>query len=109
MCETKRFTHVKGRRLTHVTSSRQGMPRQTKNSRSRLEDSLQTTPSLLRHREVATSPIRMAEHNKFDDDMNGGEDNVNGKDTDNAAAADVQQIPPLMVPEGINPAVAELL
>ncbi len=51
----------------------------------------------------------MAEHNKFDDDINGGEDNVNGKDANNAAAADVQQIPPLMIPEGIDPAVAELL
>jgi hypothetical protein len=51
----------------------------------------------------------MAENNKFKDDINGGEDNVNGKDADNAAAADVQQIPPLMIPEGIDPAVAELL
>ncbi len=68
MSETKRFTHVKGRQLTHVTSSRQLMPRQTKNSRSRLEASSQTTPSLLRHREVATSPIRMAENNEFEND-----------------------------------------
>ncbi len=109
MSETKRFTHVKGRRLTHVTSSRQLMPRQMKNSRSRLEVSSQTTPSLLRHQEVATSPIRMAENNEFEDDINGGKDNVNGEDAENAAAADVQQIPPLMIPEGIDPAVAELL
>jgi hypothetical protein len=85
------------------------MPRQTKNSRSRLEVSSQTTPSLLRHREVANLPIRMAANNKLDDDINGGEDNLNGKDADNAAAADVQQILPLMIPEGIDPAVAELL
>jgi hypothetical protein len=88
------------------------MPRQTKNSRSRLEVSSQATPSLLRHREVAISPIRMAENNEFDDDINGGEDNVNGEDgedAENAAAADVQQFPPMMIPEGIDPAVAELL
>jgi hypothetical protein len=85
------------------------MPRQTKNSRSRLEVSSQTTPLLLRHQEVATLPIRMAEHNKFNNDINGGKDNVNGKDADNVAAADVQQIPPLMIPEGIDPAVAKLL
>jgi hypothetical protein len=51
----------------------------------------------------------MAEHNEFDDDINCGEDNVNGQDADNAAAADVQHIPPLMIPEGIDPAVAKLL
>jgi hypothetical protein len=51
----------------------------------------------------------MAENNKFNDDINGGKDNINGKDAENAAAADVQQIPPLMIPEGIDPAVAKLL
>jgi hypothetical protein len=109
LSETKRFTHVKGHLLTHATSSRQRMPKQMKNSRSRFKVLSQTTPSLLSHREVATSPFRMAENNEFDDDIHGGEDNVNGKDADNPAAADVQQIPPLMIPEGINLAVAKLL
>jgi hypothetical protein len=66
------------------------MPRQTRNSRKRLEVSTQTNPSLLRHREVATSPIRMAanennvrfnlddENNIEDIVNNGGEHNVNG-------------------------------
>jgi hypothetical protein len=53
------------------------MHRQTKNSRSRLEVLSQTTPSLLRHqrREVATSPIRMAENQEFNENINGGKDN----------------------------------
>ena len=56
----------------------------------------------------------MAENNEFDENINGGDDdvNANGDDAHNAnehAAADVQQIPPLMIPENIDPAVAELL
>jgi len=112
LSETKRFTHVKGRRLTHVTSSRQQMPRQTRNSRKRLEVSTQTTPSLLRHREVATSPIRMAENEEFDENINGGEQNVNGDDADNVnedAAAHVPQLPELVIPDGVDAATANLL
>jgi hypothetical protein len=44
--------------------------------------------------------------------VNGGNDVVNGEDANNVnehAAADGQQIPPLMIPAGIDPAVAELL
>ena len=57
----------------------------------------------------------MAENQEFDNNVNGGGDddvNANGDDANNAnehAAADVQQIPPLMIPENIDPAVAELL
>ena len=57
----------------------------------------------------------MAENQEFDNNVNGGGDddvNANGDDANNAnehAAADVQHIPPLMIPEGIDPAVAELL
>jgi hypothetical protein len=44
--------------------------------------------------------------------VSGSNDKVNGEDANNVnehAAADVQQIPPLMIPEGIDPAFAELL
>jgi hypothetical protein len=88
------------------------MPRQTKNSRSRLEVSTQTTPSLLRHREVATSPIRMAENEEFHENLNGGEDNVNSDDANNVnedAAVHVQQLPELVIPDGVDAATANLL
>jgi hypothetical protein len=90
------------------------MPRQTKNSRSRLEVSSQTTPSLLRHqrRVVATSPIRMAENEKFDENVSGGEDNVNGNDADNVnedIVVHAPQMPELVIPDGVDAATANLL
>jgi hypothetical protein len=88
------------------------MPRQTKNSRSRLEELSQTTPSLLGHqrREVATSPIRMAENKEFNKNDNGGEDNVNGNKADNKdATVHVPKLPELIIPDGVDAATAYLL
>jgi hypothetical protein len=88
------------------------MPRQMKNSRSRLEVSAQTTPSLSRHREVATSPIRMAENKEFHENVNGDDDSVNGGDANNVnedAAAHVLQLPELVIPDGVDAATANLL
>jgi hypothetical protein len=62
------------------------MPRQTRNSRARLEVSTQTTPSLSRlaTRERATSPIEMAANGnnvRFNlDDIDNAEDNVGNND-----------------------------
>ena len=66
----------------------------------------------MRHREVATSPIRMAENEEFDENVNGGEENVNGDDADNVnedAAAHVPQLPELVIPDGVDAATANLL
>ena len=54
----------------------------------------------------------MAENEEFDGNVNGGEDNVNGDDADNVnenAAAHVQQLPELVIPDGVDAATANLL
>jgi hypothetical protein len=95
------------------------MPRPKKNLRSRLEVSSQTTPSLLGHqrREVATSPIRMAANRNnvrfnLDDEDNVEDIIVNSENADNDnkdAAVHVQQLPELVIPDGVDAATANLL
>ena len=94
------------------------MPRQTRNSRARLEVSTQTSPSLSRRatRERATSPIEIAANGnnvRFNlDDVDNAEDNVgNNDDLQNGenAAAHVQQVPQFPIAEGVDPATANLL
>jgi hypothetical protein len=71
----------------------------------------------LRHvrREVATLPIRMVENQEFDNNINGGEDNINNKINSNNnnvnknAAALVPHMPELVIPDGVVPATANFL
>ncbi len=111
-----RCTHVKGcQRFTHVTSSKQRMPRQTRNSRLKLEEATQTTPSLLRRatRERATSPIKMAanEHNvRFNlDNADSVKDNVRHDDGLQDGGNGQQQMLQFAIPEGVDQATANLL
>jgi hypothetical protein len=81
------------------------MSRQTRNSKARLDKSTQTTPSLSRYAkpEAATSPIKMSDCKDSVDDIGGaegGNENV---------TADVLHIPEIAIPDGIDPAKANLL
>jgi hypothetical protein len=80
------------------------MSRQTRNSKARLEESTQTTPSLSRYakREAATSPIKMFDNENDVDDFGGAEGG------DKHAAADLHS-PKIAIPDGIDPATANLL
>ena len=54
----------------------------------------------------------MAENEEFDENINGGEHNVNGENADNVnedAAAHVPQLPELVIPDGVDAATANLL
>jgi hypothetical protein len=81
------------------------MSRQTRNSKVRLEESTQTTPSLSRYakREAATSPIKMSNNENNVDDIGGA---AGGEEH---AAADLLHIPDIAIPDGIDPATANLL
>jgi hypothetical protein len=94
------------------------MPRQTRNSRARLEVSTQTTPLLSRRatRERATSLIEMAanENNvRFNlNNVDNTEDNVvnnDGLQNGKNAAAHVQHVPQFHILEGVDQATANLL
>jgi hypothetical protein len=92
------------------------MPRQTRNSRSKLEEATQRTPSLLRRatRERATSPIKMAAANQNNvrfnlaDDDN-VEDNIRHDDGLQNGGNGQQQMSQFAIPEGVDQATANLL
>jgi hypothetical protein len=54
----------------------------------------------------------MAENKEFHENVNGGNDNVNGGDANNVnedAAVHNQQLPELVIPDGVDAATANLL